>query len=211
MRYSIYTLTNPLTNEIFYVGKAVDLKTRFKGHLNLSAADNKLKNNIIEFILHNSAMPIIEELDFHECIFREDEDYVHELEMYWIQQLKSWGISLINNEGLKSKPKYYRKYSHILEESTFEIIVKTIVRRWDKLNNVYKQIVESTIITEDERSILYQHLTDAWNECLSYWNNKVGLGFKLDTDISWLSKRPYSTLPNYVTDYTNSKIPELKS
>lgn len=63
MRYSIYTLTNPISNSVFYVGKTINLKTRFKGHLNLKDADNSMKNQIIEFILHNSAMPIIEEIE----------------------------------------------------------------------------------------------------------------------------------------------------
>lgn len=89
----IYTLKDPTTNEIKYVGKtSQSLKRRLSLHL--SVARNRIHishtSNWIKSLLDNNQYPLIEELDFIE-----DEDWEW-LEQYWISQLKQWGFKLTN-------------------------------------------------------------------------------------------------------------------
>lgn len=211
MKYSIYTLSNPETGAVFYVGKTINLKTRFKSHLSLKDADNSFKNQIIEYILHHGAMPVIEEVDYFDCYLREDEDYVHELETYWMWQFKAWGFNLTNIEGLKSKTRYSRKFAHILEESTFEFVIKSIVRRWDQLKLIFDKINENNSLNYFQKDSLYASLTDGYNDILLHWNKETGVKFELYSDMSWLNKRPYSSMPSYITDYKNSHYEYLNS
>lgn len=200
MKYYIYTLTNPLNGEIFYVGKTVNMETRYRQHLNFNFADKNLKNEVIKFVLEQSAVPIIEELDCVDCVYREDEDYVNELEIYWIHQLRAWGMPLKNKHSIYKPTKYSRIYSHILKESTFEFIIKAIIKRWDKFYALKNRIEADINLTLDEKEFLYQDITIGWNETLDFWNKHLDIGFEPETDLKWLNKRPYSRFPKYITD-----------
>lgn len=88
---TIYTLSDPITLKIKYVGiTSKTLEKRLKGHL-------KTKNNFthkanwIKKLQKENLLPIIEEIDvvkFEEWQF---------WEQYWISQFKSWGYSLTNH------------------------------------------------------------------------------------------------------------------
>jgi hypothetical protein len=78
----IYTLTHPLTGDVFYVGATVmELHRRLPGGYH-SPTYNSLKAA--------GATPIIEELE------SVDLDRVAESENYWICQMKAWGFHLEN-------------------------------------------------------------------------------------------------------------------
>ncbi len=192
MRYSIYTLSNPITNAVFYVGKTVNIKTRFKSHLNIKDADNSMKNQIIEFILHNSAMPIIEEIDYVDCVYREDEDRVNELEVYWIWQFKEWGFDLCNVDILKRKVKYSRRYSHVLKRSAFEATIVFLQKTWDRLNKLKNDVFSQCDVDEHDSKMILDDLRNDWNKCRSRVDSVLHIGFKEVTDDSWLLNRPYS-------------------
>lgn len=200
MRYSIYTLSNPLNGEIFYVGKTINIKTRFKSHLNIKDADNEMKNRIIEFILHNSAMPIIQELDYIDCIYREDEDEVHELEMYWIWQMKAWGFPLCNIEGIKKPPKYRRRYSHVLKESGFEVTLRYIRRRWRKIYRLYQEINGYSHLMPEEVKLLNNSLIDSWNIFLNEVGKILSISFDTEKDLSFLKQQPYKAFEHLLIE-----------
>ena len=92
IRYSIYTLTNPLNRAIFYVGCTNDLPTRLKEHISLanSGLPNQ-KDIVIQNILKSCCLPIIDEIEFHY-----DEKDAKKVEAYWIGQFIEWGFSLCN-------------------------------------------------------------------------------------------------------------------
>lgn len=90
MTTQIYTLTDPNTNEIRYVGKANNPKTRYYQHCRISTKKTH-KTNWINKLLINKQKPIIEIIDtvpINEWIF---------WETYWISQFKAWGFNLVNN------------------------------------------------------------------------------------------------------------------
>lgn len=88
----IYTLKDPETNQIKYVGKTNNLSKRFNRHIseyNL-INENTLKSKWISALKTKGLLPIIEILD--EC----NDDIVDDIEIYWISQMKSWGFRLTN-------------------------------------------------------------------------------------------------------------------
>lgn len=90
--YYIYTLTDPISNEIKYVGKTRDLKNRFYRHLSSYYLKESWtpKNKWILNLKNNNLKPLMEILDIG------DEYNIDSLEIYWISQLKAWGIKLKN-------------------------------------------------------------------------------------------------------------------
>ena len=86
----IYTLADPLSKEIRYVGLTTrSLKERFYQHCN--AKSNSYKYNWIKKLKKKNLKPVIEILDTAENI-----EELRELEIYWIEQLKHWGFKLVN-------------------------------------------------------------------------------------------------------------------
>jgi hypothetical protein len=87
----IYTLSDPLTNEIRYVGKTVkSLKERLTGHLYLRGKENNYRTNWIKSIVKSGNIPIINQID--ETTW----DKSQELEKYWIKKFKNEGYRLVN-------------------------------------------------------------------------------------------------------------------
>lgn len=86
----IYTLTDPRTNQVRYVGKTNNIKQRYNAHLNKARKHqihmfnwvNQLKKEGLKPI-----MEIIDEVPIEEWIF---------WETYWISQFLTWGFKLIN-------------------------------------------------------------------------------------------------------------------
>lgn len=88
----IYSLSDPDTNEIRYIGKANNLKYRLWSHLHEAKHDlrNQHKCNWIKSLLKEDKKPviaIIEEVSIDNWQARE---------IYWISQFTTWGFNLIN-------------------------------------------------------------------------------------------------------------------
>lgn len=88
----IYTLKDPITNEIRYVGKTSNsLTERLQHHFyDLRRSKNKHKINWFKKLENLGLKPIIELLDEVD-----DNDWKF-WERYWISQIKTWGFNLIN-------------------------------------------------------------------------------------------------------------------
>lgn len=87
---NIYTLTDPRTNEIRYVGKANNVTQRYLAHLNRARKHQIHKLNWINSLRKDGLKPILQIIDvvpIEEWIF---------WETYWISQIKTWGFNLIN-------------------------------------------------------------------------------------------------------------------
>jgi group I intron endonuclease len=90
----IYTLSDPTTNEVRYVGKTKSsLTTRLSQHIHdsLNNGTNSHKKAWIKGLILKGLLPIIEKL---EIIL--DNDCWKNREQYWIAQFKSWGFNLTN-------------------------------------------------------------------------------------------------------------------
>lgn len=113
----IYTLKDPITNEIKYCGyTTVELRKRLWGHVAASKRNpstNWAMKKWIKSLCDKNKRPIIEELDssddFQELLM---------LENYWIYQLKAWGFNLLNINSGGDEVKFFkgkrnREYSYI--------------------------------------------------------------------------------------------------
>ena len=88
----IYSLSDPDTNEIRYIGKTNNLKYRLWAHIHEAKYDlrNQHKCNWIKTLLNKDKKPIIEiveEVSMNDWQSRE---------IYWISQFTAWGFNLIN-------------------------------------------------------------------------------------------------------------------
>ena len=82
----IYTLSDPETNDVKYVGKTENIKVRYKKHLSRS---KNTKTYLYSWIRSLKSNPIIEIVD-------EVEENWQFWEQYWICQFKVWGFKLTN-------------------------------------------------------------------------------------------------------------------
>jgi hypothetical protein len=127
IKYYIYTLD--YLGEIFYVGKTIDLKKRYKNHIRESEKKRTHKEKFIYSVLNKGEsinISILDEVDF---------GFENDMEIYWISQLRSWGLRLLNyNKGGEGGDNWSGR-NH--KESTKEKLRKIMQ---EKISNGYKSI-----------------------------------------------------------------------
>ncbi len=102
MEITIYTLEDPITNQIRYVGiTSSTIKERLQNHIKNTKYRKRQtqsgKDRWILDLLSKNLLPIITEIE----VVNDHYNYVEEvLEIYWIWQFKSWGFDLLNIQGL---------------------------------------------------------------------------------------------------------------
>jgi hypothetical protein len=102
---SIYTMKNPVTNEVFYVGRTFKpLDKRLWEHLmECKTGTNSRKNSLLTGLIKKGRIPIIEEVEDFECRTLLDKVALNDLESYWIDQFRQWGFPLVNTIGIRYK------------------------------------------------------------------------------------------------------------
>ena len=88
---NIYTLIDPETQQVRYVGKANNISQRYKAHLNRARKHQIHKLNWINSLKNKGLKPIIEVVAI---VPIENWQF---WETYWISQFKSWGFNLTNS------------------------------------------------------------------------------------------------------------------
>jgi len=103
MKTFIYTLSDPYTNEVRYVGKSNNPKVRYRKHINESKNNryNNYKVNWIKSLLIKNLKPILHIIDETES------DWVI-LEEYWISQFITWGFKLVNGTSGGENPPSFK-------------------------------------------------------------------------------------------------------
>lgn len=121
--YEIYTLKNPLTSEIFYVGKTKKgLIGRLAGHLNERGLSNKPKREYIKGIISSGGKPIIELVEFINGVCKADAAYAQEREYYWIRHYKALGCNLLNVFGMDEMDCVeYRRYKNLVNQGVLDL------------------------------------------------------------------------------------------
>ena len=92
MKTYIYTLTDPNTNEIRYVGKSNNPQKRLYDHIHHSQITHTHKNMWIKSLIKEGKLPILNIID--EVLIEEWQEY----EIYWIDKLKKEGHNLTNHD-----------------------------------------------------------------------------------------------------------------
>lgn len=182
----IYTLSNPTTGEVRYIGKTNNCYQRYRHHLVSSANPKSHKRNWINSLKKKNLKPILEIID--EVSDTEWQFWEH----YWIIQFKAWGFNIVNHtnggEGLtmgnetsfkkgftpwnKNKPGYNTsKKGQSIPQEVKDKISKTLeghsytpTRKVLQLNKItMKQINSFSSIQEasDKTDILYSSICNA--------------------------------------------------
>lgn len=101
--HTIYTISHPFTNEVVYVGCSKDFEKRKYSHTSTNHGSSAIRRWILD-LRDRYMLPKVEVLDMVNSL---------RFELYWINQLQSWGFNLLNsNKTTKSKahqPKRQRK------------------------------------------------------------------------------------------------------
>jgi 3-oxoacyl-[acyl-carrier-protein] synthase III len=102
--FYVYTLTNPKTDEIFYVGVTQSCKWRKSTHASKITDNGKLSRKD-RYVVENGITPVFEVIDE---IVAYSLIKASEVEEYWIHQLRAWGFNLTNQR--KSGIKYSKVF-----------------------------------------------------------------------------------------------------
>ena len=126
----IYTLSDPITGKVKYIGKTINPKDRLKCYIKQAKYNqrNNLVINWVKSLLKKELEPKMEIID-------EIEGDWKWLEIYWIAQFKSWGFVLKNvTEGGDDNPIDYLS-SRLKESETLKNVPKSQKHK-DKLSEV---------------------------------------------------------------------------
>ena len=157
---SIYSLSDPKTGEIRYIGKTYNhLRKRLYAHINECKGDNKShKISWIKSLLSNNEIPVISTIDIvptNEWEF---------WEKYWIDQFRQWGFNLTNiapggydnsyirSEKTKKKMRYSKLGTKLPEEHKMKIS-EGVKKKFIDVPNYNKSSDKKHIIDKD---FLYQ-------------------------------------------------------
>lgn len=84
----IYTLSDPFTLEVKYVGKTVRVNRRLNDHLKCNGKSKK--DAWIKSLVNKGSKPVLDVVEIT------DEENCNWLEQYWISQFRTWGFNLKN-------------------------------------------------------------------------------------------------------------------
>jgi hypothetical protein len=151
--FFIYTLSDPISNEIKYIGKTKNLKNRLWSHMspcNLKRSWTS-KNKWLRYLKNNGLKPIMEVLD------EGDENNIDDLEIYWIAQFKAWGFKLKNetNGGQNPTPKGSKLKEKHIENLRKSNSRKRIVIQYN-IDNTF--VAEFESIAEAQRQTKLHHV-----------------------------------------------------
>lgn len=120
----IYTLSDPRSHAVRYVGKTDTPLSRFKTHLR--CRDNTIRSKWIGSLLAVGAIPVLEVLD--EVPFK---DWMF-WEQHWIQVMRGWGFDLVNgdNGGLG----HYRLPEHVARKISETLKGRRLPQRWKQVS-----------------------------------------------------------------------------
>lgn len=142
VKYTIYKLIDPITNEIRYIGLTFnDLKQRLKSHC--SEKSKSHKSNWVQSLKKQGLKPVIESIEDNILSY----DEVCEIEIFYINKYKSEGHRLTNmaSGGNKNKKMSdetrekmriaqldrYRNYKLVLSDDVKEILRSKSKKRFE--------------------------------------------------------------------------------
>lgn len=140
----IYTLSHPLTKEIFYIGRTtMSLQGRLICHVTSSTCGNdSLTERIRDIVRSCKTRPTIEEID--RCSYSDRRD----AEEYWIQQFAAWGFSLLNR-------RHYRVRNYVPQERRMKKYAKLTEEEVEMISLLYRcgdhKVLGEMIGRTDER------------------------------------------------------------
>lgn len=144
MKNYIYILTDPISNDVRYVGKSINPDVRVRKHIS-EAKTGKTNNhriNWIKSLLNQNLRPNMEIID------ETNDDWVL-LEEYWISQFITWGFNLVNGTEGGENPPSWKGKTH---------------------SDEYKEIRRQKFLTDNPA----KNMDDNWRKNISLAHKKNG-------------------------------------
>lgn len=192
----IYTLSDPNTGSVRYIGKTKNIKDRLKRHLsNNSLSDSTKKNNWIISLLKNKQVPTIEILD------EVNTNYANFYEVFYISLFKSWGFDLLNGtdggDGCDWTGKKHRAISKL--KNKINSPHRKSVAQFDLNGNPIKEyhsLREAALSVNGDRS----HISRACRGIL-----KTSSGYRWQF-IDRINKHDFEEVKNRIVKYDKPRI-----
>lgn len=159
MKYYIYTLSHPITNEVKYIGKTNNISKRYSAHLNDKS--KSYKNSWIKSLLNEDLLPVIEILEEFD-----NELLCYNAEIYWIEQFKSWGFNLTNLQtgGIGGNSESLK----LDKNPNAKISIETVLSIKNYLLNTDKTIKELALIHNCKESTIQNIKYGSWSEITGF-------------------------------------------
>lgn len=155
---TIYSLSDPITNEIRYIGKTLNLKRRYNAHINTFTKTHK--DCWIKSLKNKNLLP---KLDIVDIVIEKDWAF---WEKHYISLYKSWGFNLTNltdggdaGNGISGKKHYLFGKTRSIE--TIEKIRLKLKGRIQSQEEINKRIISLKKVVHTKE-----------------WNKKVSIGNK---------------------------------
>ena len=183
MRY-IYSLSDPITNEIRYVGQTNNLKIRYNQHLNKSCDEknpqyNTYKSRWIRKLLSNNLKPIISIL---ETVNTLEESNIREI--YYIDKFTNEGVKLTNSHGgdvtdfsaeTKEKMSLAKKGKKLEEIVGYE--------KAKELKNYYSNRITKNNPNKSNNPLVREKISNTLKDYFKDKNNHWAYGKKMSEDM----------------------------
>lgn len=192
----IYTLSDPNTGIVRYIGKTNNIEKRLSRHLSNNHLSNSTrKNNWIISLLRKNQLPIIEVLD------EVDSTDIDFYEIFYISLFKSWGFNLLNEteggDGVDWTGKKHNKVSKI--KNMVNNPNRKSVAQFDlegNLINKYHSLREAALSVNGDRT----HISRACSGIL-----KTSSGFKWEF-IDNINDYNFKPVENRIVKYKKPRI-----
>jgi hypothetical protein len=144
--YSIYTLSYPGPDDVFYVGLTeCGLKARLNGHLESSKNGDSLLHNKIKSL---GGIPVMTEL---ESIQSESRSYAEASEAQWIRQFVEWGFALCNkvHNPIHTNTKTYNTVR--IDMDAIEEVKRAIIGTSHSIGSYFAEAAKESIAAQNQR------------------------------------------------------------
>lgn len=182
MRY-IYTLSDPSTMEVRYIGQTNDIKRRLNDHISSSVNErsdtyNTYKARWIRKLTNNQLLPVINIID--SCESFEDSN---KLEKYYIDKFRTDGVKLTNshvNDVTEFSLETREKISNTKRGKTLEEIVGE--ERAKELKEYYSEKTKLNNPNKSNDPIVREKISNTLKEYFSDKENHWAYGLKMTDD-----------------------------
>lgn len=195
---TIYTLTNPVTGLIFYVGQTtIPLRKRLSCHWTSKVKLNAKYDTVLRVLRKLNRIPIIESLDT--CEYKDKRD----IECFWVQTISGWGFDLVNTKHNKNKGYIHPREKKRQRDLRLKVLSESevlLIRELFRFGDYLKISMDMDCTSERIRQIISKIINGTkkklpvwtYDKIINYYYNRA----KLVSSIYLLQKQTNGTVIN---------------